>query len=322
MADSTGSRDAANILIEIGPHPALQGPVNQILATVPGFKGSYVAPLWRGKNAADSFSAATARLFELGAKVNFGSLFAAEAGARRVLGDLLPYPWDHRVRHWAESRLSRDHRLRRFPYHDLLGVYDVTSPIEEPRWRHHLSVQRLPWLRDHVVDGMLIFPGAGYATMGVEAMRQLVQMRNPAGAPPSASPRPSCATSASPAPSSCPARRPRMGRARTSRSRSCSARPGSARTAPGTWSASSPCSPTRRGPSTYRAASGSSWRRSPSRKGWVVLLPGLMSAAPRSRRPSRRSRGSGRWPGRRWTWRPSTRTTGRRATTGAPASPC
>jgi acyl transferase domain-containing protein len=175
MAD-TGSRDAANILIEIGPHAALQGPINQILSTLSGFKATYVAPLSRGKNSADSFSATTARLFELGAKVDFSSLFTQPA---HVLGDLPPYPWDHRVRHWAESRLSRDHRLRQFPYHDLLGVYDVMSPIDEPRWRHHLSVQRLPWLKDHVVDGIVIFPGAGYSTMGVEAMKQLVQMQNP-----------------------------------------------------------------------------------------------------------------------------------------------
>ncbi|SPO07730.1 related to polyketide synthase [Cephalotrichum gorgonifer] len=177
MAD-TGSHDAANILIEIGPHSALQGPINQILSaqTIPGFKSSYVAPLSRGKNSADSFLPATARLFELGAKVDFQSLFTRPVN---VVGDLLPYPWDHRVKHWAESRLSRDHRLRHFPYHDLLGVYDVMSPIEEPRWRHHLSVQRLPWLKDHVVDGMVIFPGAGYSTMGVEAMKQLVQMQNP-----------------------------------------------------------------------------------------------------------------------------------------------
>ncbi|KAL2138415.1 hypothetical protein VTI28DRAFT_6849 [Corynascus sepedonium] len=175
MAD-TKSHDTTNIFIEIGPHPALQGPVNQILSTIQGFKSTYVAPLSRGKNSADTFSAATARLFELGAKVNFQSLFEQP---RHVLGDLLPYPWDHRVKHWAESRLSRDHRLRRFPYHDLLGVYDVMSPIDEPRWRHHISVQRLPWLKDHVVDGMVIFPGAGYSAMGIEAMKQLVQMQNP-----------------------------------------------------------------------------------------------------------------------------------------------
>ncbi|KAK2809395.1 Type I Iterative PKS [Emmonsiellopsis sp. PD_5] len=172
---ATGSPDAANILIEIGPHSALQGPINQILSSIPGFKAAYVAPLSRGKNSTDSFSAATARLFELGAKVDFEKWFTRP---QHVIDDLLPYPWDHRVKHWAESRLSRDHRLRNFPYHDLLGVYDVMSPIDEPRWRHHLSVQRLPWLKDHVVDDMVIFPGSGYSTMIVEAMKQLVQMQN------------------------------------------------------------------------------------------------------------------------------------------------
>ena len=172
----TGSQDDANILIEIGPHSAMQGPINQILSTISGFKSSYLAPLSRGKNSADTFSAVTARLFDLGVKVGWQSWFAQPG---HVLGDLLPYPWDHRVRHWEESRLSRDHRLRPFPYHDLLGVYDVMSPIDEPRWRHHLSVQRLPWLKDHIVDGMVIFPGAGYTTMAIEAMKQLVQMQNP-----------------------------------------------------------------------------------------------------------------------------------------------
>lgn len=173
---ATGPPDAANILIEIGPHSALQGPINQILSSIPGFKSAYVAPLSRGKNSVSSFSAATARLFELGAKLNFEKLFTKP---RRVIDNLMPYPWDYRVKHWAESRLSRDHRLRSFPYHDLLGVYDVMSPIEEPRWRHHLSIQRLPWLKDHVVDGMVIFPGSGYSAMITEAMKQLVQLKKP-----------------------------------------------------------------------------------------------------------------------------------------------
>jgi acyl transferase domain-containing protein len=135
-----------------------------------------MAPLSRGKNSVSSFSAATARLFELGAKVNFEKLFTKP---RRVIDNLMPYPWDHRIKHWAESRLSRDHRLRSFPYHGLLGVYDVMSPIEKPRWRHHLSIQRLPWLKDHVVDGMVIFPGSGYSATITEAMKQLVQLKKP-----------------------------------------------------------------------------------------------------------------------------------------------
>ncbi|KAK4451281.1 hypothetical protein QBC34DRAFT_348299 [Podospora aff. communis PSN243] len=170
----------ANIMLEIGPHPALQGPVNQVLSAMqPGFKSSYVAPLSRNRNSATSFSAVLARLFELGAKVDFRPIFKhLDPEPRRVLSDLPRYPWDYRTKYWTESRLSRDHRLRPFPYHDLLGIYDVMSPLEEPRWRHHLNVQRLPWLKDHMVDGAILFPGSGYTSMALEAMRQLVHMKN------------------------------------------------------------------------------------------------------------------------------------------------
>lgn len=171
-----GTRDVANIIIEIGPHAALQGPANQTLSAIPGFKSTYVSAISRGKSASETYTALLARIFELGAQIKWQGSSAAQS--HKVVSDLAPYPWDHN-KHWAESRLSRDHRLRQFPYHDLLGVYDVMSPIDEPRWRHHISVPRLPWLRDHIVDGMVIFPGAGYSTMGIEAIKQLTQMQNP-----------------------------------------------------------------------------------------------------------------------------------------------
>ncbi|KAH7030733.1 uncharacterized protein B0I36DRAFT_288346 [Microdochium trichocladiopsis] len=170
-----GSRDVANIFIEIGPHAALQGPANQTLSAIPGFKSSYLSPISRGKNSSDTLSVLLGRIFELGGRIKLSRPLDGEP--RHVVGDLAPYPWDH-IKHWAESRLSRGHRLRQFPYHDLLGLYDVMSPIEEPRWRQHLSVQRHPWLKDHIVDGMIIFPGAGYSAMCIEAMKQLTQMQN------------------------------------------------------------------------------------------------------------------------------------------------
>ncbi len=56
---------------------------------------------------------------------------------------------------------------------------DPASTIHEPRWRYFLNLDALPWLRDHVVDGFTIYPGAGYLTMAIEAMKQLAQMRQP-----------------------------------------------------------------------------------------------------------------------------------------------
>ena len=177
----SGNRDATNIFIEIGPHSALQGPLRQILSATPGVKWSYLAPLDRGKNSSSTFTTTIARLVELGAFLNLHTTFEPTHGAAnlRVLGNMVPYPWDHQVKHWSEPRLSRDHRLRPFPYHDLLGLYDEHSSIEEPRWRHQLSLERLPWLRHHIVDGQVVFPLTGYTCMILEGLNQLLQMRNP-----------------------------------------------------------------------------------------------------------------------------------------------
>jgi acyl transferase domain-containing protein len=176
----SGARDAANIFIEIGPHSALQGPLQQVLSALPDVQYTYVSPLTRGKNSSDTFSATTARLLELGTSLDLKRVLTSRGKTEpQVIADLFSYPWDHSVKYWSESRLSREHRMRPFPYHDLVGLYDAHSPIDEPRWRHHLSVTRLPWLRHHIVDGLVIFPGSGYTCMAIEAIKQLVQIRNP-----------------------------------------------------------------------------------------------------------------------------------------------
>ncbi|KXJ86344.1 hypothetical protein Micbo1qcDRAFT_209040 [Microdochium bolleyi] len=178
---ASGNQDDANVFIEIGPHSALQGPLRQVLSATPDVKWSYFAPLTRGKNASSTFTATIARLFELGVSLKLQSAFVSAGGAAtpRVLGNVTRYPWDHRVKYWREPRFSRDYRLRQFPYHDLCGLYDVQSSIDEPRWRHQLSLDRLPWIRHHIVDGQVVFPLTGYTCMMVESLNQLVQMRHP-----------------------------------------------------------------------------------------------------------------------------------------------
>lgn len=47
-----------------------------------------------------------------------------------------------------------------------------STPLE-PRWRYFIETDRLPWLQDHVVDDLVVFPGAAYLSMVIEATRQL-----------------------------------------------------------------------------------------------------------------------------------------------------
>lgn len=179
---SISSRDAIHAIVEIGPHSALQGPIRQTLsAENNGIKVTYVPTLVRGQDATRTVLATAGRLFENAWPVNWQAVVCANSlnGGPRTLSNLPAYPWDHDTKYWWESRLSSEHRFRQFPNHDLLGLFDVNSNIYEPRWRYHVNVGEIPWLKHHVVDDAIVFPGAGYICMAIEAIKQLVQLRNP-----------------------------------------------------------------------------------------------------------------------------------------------
>ena len=169
--------------IEIGPHSALLGPVRQCLQhpDMPKTPFVYHSPLQREVNAVASILTLAGKLFEYSVPINWDAVLALASGAdtATVLNDLPAYTWDHSTKHWHESRVARGYRLRKEPYHDLLGVPVLDGTDIEPRWRHFLSQATLPWLSDHVVDGLTIFPGAGYVCMAVEGVAQLARQRFP-----------------------------------------------------------------------------------------------------------------------------------------------
>nr|ALQ32954.1 putative polyketide synthase [Fusarium sacchari] len=177
---------AISMLIEVGPHAALSGPLRQSfsetnfkLTSGTAFKYTYAPCLVRNTSALESVHALVGKIFESGSPVQFNN----ESGdiKPRVVSDLPSYPWDHSNTYWRESRLSKKNRLRPFPPHDLLGLFEVASSPYEPRWRYHVSLANTPWLRDHVIEGFMIFPGTGYLVMVIEAMKQLFQLRNMSG---------------------------------------------------------------------------------------------------------------------------------------------
>lgn len=44
-----------------------------------------------------------------------------------------------------------------------------------PAWRHFLSIQENPWIGEHVVHGAILYPGAGFLAMAIEAVLQLAE---------------------------------------------------------------------------------------------------------------------------------------------------
>ncbi|KAJ4011786.1 hypothetical protein NW752_004187 [Fusarium irregulare] len=175
IPESDPSRKSVDIVVEIGPHGALSGPIRQILQT-PELKGlgvQYASCLTRGQDAVMTMQNLAAVLVSKGFPVNLEAVnFPSGASRLPTLHDLPSYPWNHQTRYWSEPRLNRQHRLREYPDHDLLGVRVVGTNPATPTWRHIIRQKELPWVTDHRVQSTVIYPAAGYVCMAIEGARQ------------------------------------------------------------------------------------------------------------------------------------------------------
>ncbi|KAL8713811.1 MAG: hypothetical protein Q9225_006708, partial [Loekoesia sp. 1 TL-2023] len=170
-------RQGPDVLIEVGPHATLESPIRDIMKSNPQWasKVKYFSTLSRGQDASLTTLSLASELFVLGCDLNFTAInhpASTLPAPLTPLGDLPIYPWNHSKWHWHESRLSRNHRLRRFPRSDILGSLVEDYNDLEPRWRNILRISDLPWLSDHKVQGSTIFPLTGYLTMVLEGAYQ------------------------------------------------------------------------------------------------------------------------------------------------------
>jgi amino acid adenylation domain-containing protein len=175
---------AVDILVEIGPHPALKGPAKQTIKSL-GLNLPYVASLDRKIAAFDSLLACAGQLFALGydvdlEAVNSDHLLSTTGSALRVatgkiLDDIPTYSWDHKS-YWAETRYGKEYR-KRTHRHSLLGAPVPGSPSTNPRWHNYLRKSELAWLSGHSIDSSVILPGAAYFTIAIEALMHTEKMQ-------------------------------------------------------------------------------------------------------------------------------------------------
>lgn len=144
-------------LIEIGPHPALAGPVRDVASSKTAIF-PYFSPIRRQISAIESFFELAGQLHCTGYPVD---IFALNHPGQskwdfKCLSDLPEYPFDHRKIYMHESRVSKGLRLRQEPKLDLLGRMAADWNPLEGRWRHFLKLSELPWIEDHKVFFPLI----------------------------------------------------------------------------------------------------------------------------------------------------------------------
>jgi acyl transferase domain-containing protein len=185
LGDMDESGSSIDVVLEVGPHTALGGPVKEILSQ-PEFEGldmPYMGCLVRNEDARDCMLTMALNLVRKGHQVNLSQLGSSVKGYKpRVLTDLPSYPWNHSIRHWSESRHSQAYRQRDQEPHHLLGSPVPGTNPEAASWRQIVRISESPWLRDHVVQGNILYPGAGYICLAIEAMKQLANNDNDAPA--------------------------------------------------------------------------------------------------------------------------------------------
>ncbi|KAJ5762185.1 uncharacterized protein N7511_005567 [Penicillium nucicola] len=177
--ETQNNASSIDVIIEVGPHAALGGPIRQCLAApdLKDTKITYASCLIRGQSAVSSMQVMVCKLIQQGYPIDLGAVNFPHGRPRglQILRDLPPYPWNHQTQYWWESRLSKFARDRNVLPHDLLGRPTADFSPLTPTWRHIIRPRDIPWVRDHVVQSSIVYPAAGYIAMAIEALRQSVQ---------------------------------------------------------------------------------------------------------------------------------------------------
>ncbi|WP_091996953.1 type I polyketide synthase [Paraburkholderia lycopersici] len=159
LADS-----GVRVFIEIAPHSILRHYVKQTLASL-NLAGAVVPTLKRHHDSAQMLAHSMLSAVAHGARVDLdGFVPMLRQGADAALPT---YPWQ-RERHWQTATIEGYNLVNRRVDHPLLGYRLHEHAFA---WENQLDPQRVPMLADHVVDGGVAFPGAGYVEMALAAAR-------------------------------------------------------------------------------------------------------------------------------------------------------
>jgi len=146
--------------IEIGSHPVLQSYLRDTMQEA-GIPGRVIRTLKR--NDPDEYlsvkTAAYKTIFSMDTP-HIGKIFSADG----YIVSLPTYPWDNARYIFAGSNEAvnkqREHPLLGFRLNAVDGI-----------WINQIDLQSHSYLADHVVDGVVIFPAAGFAEMALAASR-------------------------------------------------------------------------------------------------------------------------------------------------------
>lgn len=165
------------LALEVSPAATLARPIQEIVTALAPGKAAmelpYISLLKRNEHASVTALTALGDLWARGCPADFSWMWRSEEGCLpQLLVDLPPYPFNHSKTYWFESHLGAALRHREHGREDLIGAPLVESTPQNSRWRGFLRLDENPWLNDHKVQKVIIYPAAGLITMALEAARQ------------------------------------------------------------------------------------------------------------------------------------------------------
>ncbi|MFK7892558.1 MAG: SDR family NAD(P)-dependent oxidoreductase [Granulosicoccus sp.] len=159
--------DGHSLFLEIGPHPVLSTSIKECIVAGE-HTAATVATLRRNKPEVPSIKAAISALYCAGMKLDWQAL-QPEPGK---LVRLPLYPFQRETL-WFESDFSLNSRIGLGPDdHPLLERRLVSS---SPAFESSLNTNVMPYIPDHIVDGLVIYPAAGYIEAVLAMHRKLTE---------------------------------------------------------------------------------------------------------------------------------------------------
>ncbi|MFD7507689.1 SDR family NAD(P)-dependent oxidoreductase [Streptomyces sp. NPDC059850] len=159
--------DGGTLFVELGPGAVLTGMVEET-ATAAAAGVVCVAALRDGRPEGKTLLASVAELFVRGIAVDWSGVVPLLPTGRV---DLPTYAFDHQ-HYWlqsAESATDAASLGQSVTDHPLLGAMVPLPQSDGLVFTSRLSLRSHPWLADHAIGGVVLFPGTGLVELAVRA---------------------------------------------------------------------------------------------------------------------------------------------------------
>jgi acyl transferase domain-containing protein/acyl carrier protein len=169
-------KDNHNIFLEVSPHPALLGSIQQSLRHH-GREGLTVASLRRDESERAAMLASLGAIHAVGYTVDWIKTHRRKGNCVQ----LPSYPWQRErfplgLSDTAAGRVeSRSASRIKSASHHLLSDPAIRSAAHPGTyiWDIELGADQFPYLKDHCVQGIIVFPAAAYIEMALAAAKEI-----------------------------------------------------------------------------------------------------------------------------------------------------